>query len=73
MCTYLVEETGEPGVNHQPWMVDHYIVTCLYPGLNLGRRSDESFFTTVLSMPLILLQDSAVTVENGCRVLSVCR
>ena len=45
ICTYIgvfedkgvgnvLEETGELGKSHRPWMGDHYTATCLGPDLN---------------------------------------
>ena len=38
---YVVEEIGEPVENYQPWTADHFPVTCLYPGSNLGSSDDK--------------------------------
>ena len=44
MWSYVVEETGEPRENHQPWTGDHYLATCLYPSSGPGRSGDKRVF-----------------------------
>ena len=34
----MVEESGEPGENHRPWMDEHFCATCLDPDSNPGSR-----------------------------------
>ena len=42
LWSYVVEETGEPGENHRPWMGEHYPATCRHrdstPGRSVGKR-----------------------------------
>ena len=42
MWSNVVEETGEPGENHQTWTGDHYPATCLDPDSNPD-RSDTTW------------------------------
>ena len=41
MWSKVMEETGEPGQNHRPWMGDQYFVTCLDPDLNPACSGDK--------------------------------
>ena len=42
LWSYMMEETEEPGENHQPWMGDHYPATCghwdLIPDRSSGKQ-----------------------------------
>ena len=51
----MVEETGESGENHRPWMGDHYPVTCFDSDLNPDRRYDKCVIHYAIQTPAILL------------------
>ena len=41
LWSYVMEETGEHGENHQPWTGDHYPATCRDRDLICGRSGDK--------------------------------
>ena len=47
MWSIMVEETGEPGENHQPWMGDHHPATCRSQELGCKGDKLESYPCTI--------------------------